>query len=108
LLGFNRAIKKDRPRATGRKEGCETMNDANLLNQANNTVVMLRQLYQRGAYRVIRDPDGVITLWAIEGLERDPFSIQFANRGRISYNIGDMPPEFVRSFIDYVKKTVKR
>jgi len=84
------------------------MTDANLLNQAKNSVALLRQLYQRGAYRVIRDPDGVISLWAVEGLERDPFSIQFANRGRISYNIADMPPDFVRSFVDYVKKTLKR
>jgi len=84
------------------------MSDANLFNQAKNSLAALRQLYPRGAYRVIRDPEGVITLWALEGLERDPFSIQFANRGRISYQIEDMPPDFVRAFIDYVKKALKR
>jgi len=84
------------------------MNDASLYNQGRNSIAVLRQKYQRGAYRVIRDPEGVMSLWAIEGLENARFSMQFANRGRISANIEDMPAEFVRAFIEYVGSTVKR
>ena len=84
------------------------MGDPNLYLQAKSSLTSLRQIYQRGSYRVIRDPDGVITLWAVEGLERGPFSVQFANRGRISTNIEDMPAEFARAFIDYVRKIPKR
>jgi hypothetical protein len=53
---------------------------------------------------VIRDPEGVISLWTIEGYERDPFSVSFADRGRISGNIEDMSPEFVRALIEFVRK----
>ena len=84
------------------------MSDVNLKNQAKSSVILLRQMYQRGSYRVIRDPEGVISLWAIEGFEKEPFSLQFANRGRISGNIEDMPAEFVRAFIEYVRKIPKR
>ena len=79
--------------------------DVNLYNQGNSAVVVLMRMYQRGSYRVIRDPEGVISLWAIEGYEKSPFSISFANRGRISRHIEDMPAEFVRAFIEYVRKT---
>ena len=83
------------------------MRDLKLYSEAKNAAAMLRQRYQRGAYRVIRDPEGVVSLWSVEGLESTPFSLQFANRGRISGEIGDMPPEFARAFLDYVRKTLK-
>ena len=57
-------------------------------------------------YHVIRDPDGVISVWSIEGEERGPFRISFANRGRVTGNLDDMPPEFVKSFVDYVQITI--
>jgi hypothetical protein len=79
--------------------------DVNLYNQGKGAVAQLMRLHQRGSYRVIRDPEGVIGLWAIEGNERCPFSASFADRGRISGNIEDMSPEFVRAFIEYVKRT---
>jgi glucokinase len=79
-----------------------------LSHEAQGAIVLLRQKYQRGVYRVIRDPEGVISFWSIEGLEQNPFSLQFANRGRISSNIADMPADFVRVFIDYVRKTLKK
>jgi hypothetical protein len=79
--------------------------DVNLYNQGKGAVVHLVRLYQRGAYRIIRDPEGVISLWVIEGYERKPFSVSFADRGRISGNIEDMSPEFVRAFVEYVRKT---
>ncbi|KAB0667624.1 hypothetical protein F6V25_02720 [Oryzomonas japonica] len=79
--------------------------DVNLYNQGKNALMLLVRLYrQRGSYRIIRDPEGVISLWAIEGAERTPFSVSFADRGRISGNLEDMSPEFVRSFIAYVRK----
>jgi hypothetical protein len=84
------------------------VNDQKLNHEAQSAIVLLRQKYQRGVYRVIRDPEGVISFWSIEGLEQNPFSLHFANRGRISGNIADMPDEFVRVFIDYVRKTIKR
>jgi hypothetical protein len=84
------------------------VSDLKLSHEAQGAIVLLRQKYQSGAYRVIRDPEGVISLWSIEGLERHPFSLQFANRGRISSNIADMPDDFVRVFIEYVRKTLRR
>lgn len=84
------------------------MSDAKLYQEAKNSVAVLRQKYQRGVYRVIRDPEGVVSFWSVEGLEQNPFSLQFANRGRISGNIADMPDEFVRVFIDFVRKTLRR
>ena len=84
------------------------LSDVHLYNEAIRAVAVLRQMYQRGTYRVIRDPEGVVSLWSIEGYEKDPFSMQFANKGRISGNIADMPPEFARAFIEYVRKTPKR
>jgi hypothetical protein len=79
--------------------------DMNLYNQGKGAVAQLVHQYQRGSYRVIRDPEGVISLWAIEGNERGPFSVSFADRGRISGNIEDMSPEFVQAFIVYVRRT---
>jgi hypothetical protein len=78
--------------------------DVSLYNQGKGALAQLVRLYQRGSYRVIRDPEGVISLWVIEGYERDPFSVSFADRGRISGNIEDMSPEFVRAFIEFVRK----
>ena len=78
--------------------------DVNLYNQGKSALAQLVRLYQRGSYRVIRDPEGVISLWAIEGNEKGPFSVSFADRGRVSGNIEDMSPEFVRAFIEYVRK----
>ncbi|MDR3580725.1 MAG: hypothetical protein P4L44_12265 [Oryzomonas sp.] len=79
--------------------------DMNLYSQGKDAVIQLVRLYQRGSYRVIRDPEGAISLWAIEGFERSPFSVSFADRGRISGNIEEMSPEFVRAFIEFVRRT---
>lgn len=80
--------------------------DTSLYNLGKNAVVLFAKNRQCGSYRVIKDPDGVISVWSIEGEERGAFRISFANRGRISGNIEDMPPEFVKSFVDYVQKTI--
>jgi len=79
-----------------------------LQDQGKSALLQLARLYQRGSYRVIRDPEGMISMWSIEGCERKPFSVSFADRGRVSGNIGDMSPEFVQAFIAYVKKGAAR
>jgi hypothetical protein len=63
------------------------------------------RIYQRGSYRLIRDPEGVISMWSIEGFEKCSFSLSFADRGRVSNTIEDMSPDFVRAFVEYVRKT---
>jgi hypothetical protein len=85
---------------------CNMTRDAVLYNLGKNAIMLLAKNRQRGTYHAVRDPDGVVTLWASEGEERGPFRITFANRGRISGDIEDMAPEFVRAFVDYVQKTV--
>jgi len=79
--------------------------DVNLYNQGKSALALLVSRYRHGSYRIIRDPEGVVSLWAIEGYERQPFSASFADRGRISGNIEEMSPEFVRAFVEYVRKT---
>lgn len=80
--------------------------DTALYNVGKNALLLLAKNRQRGAYHVVRDPDGVVSIWSVEGEERGPFRISFANRGRISGNIEDMPPEFVKSFVEYVQKSI--
>jgi hypothetical protein len=77
--------------------------DPNLYSQGKSAVAMLIRIRRRGSYHVIRDPEGVVSLWAIEGSEKGPFALSFADRGRISGNLEAMSPEFVRAFVMYVK-----
>jgi len=84
-----------------------TMNkNTNLYNQAMVAAESLRRHYRKGAYRVIRDPEGVISLWAIEGNPNDPFSLSFVERGRVYNKIEDVPDEMLKPFLEYVRKTV--
>jgi len=82
--------------------------NAHLYHQGKIAVAQLVRLYQRGSYRVIRDPEGAVSLWAMEGCERGPFTISFADRGRVSGDMEAMSPEFVKAFIEYVRKTGAR
>ena len=82
--------------------------DPNLHNQGKKAVDQLMHRHQRGAFRIIRDPEGVVSLWAIEGAEKGPFSITFADQGRISANIEQMSPAFVKAFLEFVSKTARR
>ena len=77
-----------------------------IYSQGKNAVSTLMRIRQCGSYHIIRDPDGVVSMWAIEGEERGPFKISFADRGWISGRLEDMSPEFVRAFVGYVKKAV--
>ncbi len=86
--------------------GCDMTKDTTLYNLGKNAVMTLAKNRQRGSYRVIRDPDGVISVWSIEGEEHNPLRMSFANKGRVSGNIEDMPPEFVKAFVEYVQRTV--
>lgn len=63
--------------------------------------------YRHGAYRAIRDPEGAVSLWAIEGSPTAPFSLSFVDKGRVYNNINDVPHAFLISFIEYVRKTVR-
>jgi len=81
--------------------------DINLYSKAKSAVETLMRHYRRGAYRAIRDPDGVVSLWAIEGSPNAPFSLSFVDKGRIYYNLGDVPDHVLKSFIEYVQKSVR-
>lgn len=81
--------------------------DTNLRNQALISASTLMRHYRHGAYRVIRDPEGVVSLWAIDGSPNAPFSLSFVDRGRIYNNINDVPEHVLKSFIEYVRRSVK-
>ena len=78
--------------------------DKEAISMAKNAIVTLMQHYRHGAYRIIRDPEGVVSLWAIEGNPNAQFSISFVDKGRVYYNIEDVPGDLLRSFVKYVKK----
>jgi hypothetical protein len=80
--------------------------DTAMYNLGRSALAQLAQNRRQGFYHVIRNPEGVISMWAIEGEERGPFRISFANKGRISGKIEDMPPEFVKAFVEFVRKTI--
>lgn len=79
----------------------------NLYSQAKVAADSLMRHYRKGAYRVIRDPEGVISLWAIEGNPNDPFSLSFTDKGRVYNNIENVPDDMLKSFLEYVRKTVR-
>lgn len=81
--------------------------DINLCNQAKSSVSILMNHYRSGAYRAIRDPEGVVSLWAIEGSPNAPFSISFVEKGRVYNNIEDVPDVFMKSFVKYVRETIR-
>lgn len=79
--------------------------DINLYSLTKNAAESLKRHYHHGAYRIIRDPEGVVSLWAIEGNPNDPFSISFVDKGRVYYKIEDVPHDMLKSFLEYVRKT---
>ena len=81
--------------------------DTLIHNQAKAAVESLMRHYRKGAYRVIKDPEGVVNLWAIESNPTDPFSISFVDRGRVYYKIEDVPHEMLISFLEYVRKMLR-
>lgn len=81
--------------------------DLNLLSQARSAVITLMRHYHHGAYRVIRDPEGVVSLWEIEGSPLAPFSISFVDRGRVYNRIEDVPDPVLKSFLEYVRKSIR-
>ncbi len=54
-----------------------------IINQAKSVAALLMRHYRHGSYRIIRDPEGVISLWAIEGSANAPFSVSFVDKGRV-------------------------
>ncbi len=81
--------------------------DGEIYSQAKNAVAILMRHYRKGAYRVIRDPEGAVSLWAIESGPNDPFSISFAYKGRVYNKIEDVPGEMLKSFLEYVRKAFR-
>ena len=75
-----------------------------LLNQATSAVRSLQTHYRYGSFRVIRDPEGVVSLWAIEGDPKAPFSISFVEKGRTYSRLEDIPHDFLMAFIEYAQK----
>jgi hypothetical protein len=82
--------------------------DTILHNQGKNALTQLMHRYRRGSYRIIRDPEGVISMWAIEGTGKGPFSVSFADQGRTGTRIEQMSPAFVKALVEYVNKTARR
>ena len=76
--------------------------DPKICTRGISAVALLKKHYQRGAYRIIRDPDGVISIWAIEGTGKTPFSVSFADQGRIRGRIDQMSPAFIKAFLEYM------
>jgi hypothetical protein len=76
----------------------------NLYSQAKSACDILKRHFGHGAYRVIRDPEGVVSLWAIEGRPHDPFSLSFVVKGRVYNRIEDVPADMLKSFSEYVSK----
>jgi hypothetical protein len=85
-----------------------TVRDLNLYSQAKSAALTLMRHYRHGAYRIIRDPEGVVSLWAIEGSPNDPFSISFVDKGRVYNKIEDAPPDLLKSFLEYVQKAAHK
>ena len=81
--------------------------NSEIVSIAKSAAASLMRLYRHGAYRVIRDPEGVVSLWAIEGNPNAPFSISFVDKGRIYNKIDDVPDFVLKSFVEYVRKTVR-
>lgn len=81
--------------------------DSTICIQAKSGVEALMRRYRHGAYRVIRDPEGVVSLWAIEGSPQAPFSITFVDKGRVYSRVEDVPDYVLKSFLEYVRRTVR-
>ena len=81
--------------------------DIDIINQAKSAAALLMRHYRHGSYRIIRDPEGVISLWAIEGSPNAPFTISFVDKGRVHYRIDEVPEYFLKSFIEYVGKSFR-
>lgn len=81
--------------------------DKELYDQAKRAVALLMRHYRYGAFRMLRDPEGVVSLWAIEGDAKASFSLSFVDRGRVYRIIDDVPPDFLKAFLEYVKNTLR-
>jgi hypothetical protein len=81
--------------------------DLHLYSQAKIGIEALMRHYRCGAYRVIRDPEGVVSLWAIEGSPHAPFSLTFVDKGRVYNRIEDVPDPVLKSFLEYVRKSIR-
>lgn len=80
-----------------------------LYEEAKAAVAAFReQVRHRGAYRIVRQPDGVVSMWDLVGREAEPFEMTFAEAGRISYQIEKMSPEFAKGVIAYLRGEMEK
>jgi hypothetical protein len=77
------------------------------INQAKCALDFIRSKYQNGAYRAIRNPEGEVSLWAIDGNPRASFSMSFVDKGRVYTRVEDVSEDFLKSFLEYVRNNVK-
>jgi len=90
------------------REDTVTQNrDMNLFRQVNDAVATLLRHYRHGTYRIIIDPEGKVSLWAIEGAPNAPFSLSFTYKGRVYNTLAEVPAPALLSFVEYVRKTVR-
>jgi hypothetical protein len=80
--------------------------DPSLFNQAKTAVESIRRQHPYGAFRV-KDPEGSIYLWAIESSPREQFSISFVDKGRVYSRVEELPQDFLKSFLEYVRKNAQ-
>jgi len=75
-------------------------NKENLLNQGKAAVAAFcRHVSGRGLYRIIRDPEGAVSIWDILDTQMKPFSVTFVDRGQVSRDLGRMSPEFIKGML---------
>jgi hypothetical protein len=79
----------------------------NLFRQVNDAAAHLLRHYRHGAYRIIIDPEGKVSLWAIEGAPNAPFTLSLTYKGRVYNDLGEAPPPALLSLVEYVRKAVR-
>jgi len=82
------------------------MNNRELLYRQGTAAVAAfsRHVSQRGWYRIIRDPEGVVSVWDILNTQTKPFAITFVDRGHSSHDLERMSPEFVKAMLQCLSK----
>jgi beta-galactosidase GanA len=63
-----------------------------------------KRVSQRGLYRIIRDPEGTVSIWDILDTQNKPFTITFVDRGQKSQDLERMSPVFVQGMLQCLGK----
>ncbi len=74
--------------------------NAELYRQGHDAVAAFcMHVSKRGWYRIIRDPEGSISIWDILNTQSKPFAVTFVDRGRSSQDLESMSPEYVNGLL---------